>query len=285
MTVYLDIVFLVNSLSDCLGLYITARLAGLMLRWKRLLAAAGLGGLYGVVCGVIPGPYGGILPQTLVAAGMVRLAYGRRDTSLRLLLLFFLVSCAMAGVPMSLLRISQDGGGVDMLREMSWKVFFLAGTICYIVLSMMFRGGAKHGLSGQLCRGIVLRDGREADITALYDTGHTLRDMVSGGPVLVAELRALVPLWTEEELAILDKLAINGPAWCMERLEPGRFMLLPYRAVGVSGGLLLCFKADSVAMDGEAQGPLTVAISPTPVSEGGGYGALWGGERRPSHAA
>ena len=285
MTVYLDVLFLVNSLSDCLGLYITARLAGLMLHWKRILAAAGLGGLYGVVCGVIPGPYGGILPQTLVAAGMVRLAYGRREKSLRLLMLFFLVSCAMAGVPMALLRLSQEGGGLDALRNMNWKIFFLAGTICYAVLSLMFRGGAKHGLSGQLCHGSVLRNGKEADVTALYDTGHTLRDMISGSPVLVAELRALVTLWTEAELAILDELPVMGPAWCMERLEPGRFTLLPYRAVGVSGGLLLCFKADSVAIDGQLMGPLTVAISPTPVSEGGGYAALWGGERRPSHAA
>ena len=69
-----------------------------------------------------------------------------------------------------------------------------------------------------------------------------------------------------------------GTEECLERLEERRFRLLPYEAVGVSGGLLLCFRADRVSVDGRELGPMTVALSPTPVS-GGGCTALWGGER------
>ena len=43
-------------------------------------------------------------------------------------------------------------------------------------------------------------------------------------------------------------------------------------------GLLLCFRADRTAMGERQLGPVTVALSPTPVSDGGGYAALWGGE-------
>ena len=51
-----------------------------------------------------------------------------------------------------------------------------------------------------------------------------------------------------------------------------------YQAVGVRSGLLLCFRADRTAMGERQLGPVTVALSPTPVSDGGGYAALWGGE-------
>ena len=64
-----------------------------------------------------------------------------------------------------------------------------------------------------------------------------------------------------------------------------RFRLLPYQAVGVSGGLLLCFRAEQVELDGRQLGTLTVALSPTEVSDGGGYHALWGGERGEGYAA
>ena len=43
-------------------------------------------------------------------------------------------------------------------------------------------------------------------------------------------------------------------------------------------GLLLCFKADRAELEGRSLGAVTVALSPTPVSDGGGYAALWGGE-------
>ena len=40
-----------------------------------------------------------------------------------------------------------------------------------------------------------------------------------------------------------------------------------------------------VELDGRQMGALTVALSPTEVSDGGGYHALWGGEREEGNAA
>jgi stage II sporulation protein GA (sporulation sigma-E factor processing peptidase) len=103
--------------------------------------------------------------------------------------------------------------------------------------------------------------------------------------VLTVHYAALDPLWTPRERAVLSRLEADGPARCLERLEDVRFRLLPYQAVGVSGGLLLCFRAEQVRLDGQELGALTVALSPTEVSDGGGYHGLWGGEREESHAA
>lgn len=54
------------------------------------------------------------------------------------------------------------------------------------------------------------------------------------------------------------------------------FRLLPYRAVGVGSGMLLALKADAVKVGKTDYGSILVALSPTPVSDGGGYQALIG---------
>ncbi len=282
MVVYLDLVFLLNALADGLALTLTARVAGIDVRRKRLLIAAMAGGIYGVLC-ALPGisAAGSLFPQMAVSAGLVRLAYGSSRDFLRRFLLFFLISCAMSGLFTAM---------PELLGQLRWGVFFLVGGLCYGLLSVIFRGGAKHAVAGELCRGTIHRQGRAISFTALLDTGHTLTD--SGGrQVLILELSATRELWSEAEWRILRDLPMGGAADCMARLgeiAPAAFRLLPYRAVGVSVGMLLCFRSDQLVLGGCDRGAVTVALGPTPVSDGGGYSALWGGDiikREEQHAA
>lgn len=276
MVVYLDIVFLLNGAADAAALYATGRLSGLTVAGKRLASAAALGGTYGALC-ALPG-WGTLssLPvQACMAAALVRLAFGRREGFLRRVLLFFLLSCSLAGALVAGERILRERGGA--LEGLDWRIFFLAGGGCFLLLSVVFRGGARHSSAGQLCRCRILRRGREAELTALLDTGCTLTDGLSGAPVLTVHWAALEALWTPEERAVLSRLEADGASRCLEKLGGG-FRLLPYRAVGVRSGLLLCFKADGAELDGQPLGAVTVALSPTPVSDGGGYAALWGGD-------
>ena len=74
---------------------------------------------------------------------------------------------------------------------------------------------------------------------------------------------------------------LRDPAGALERLEDPwrrRFRLLPYRSVGVDRGLLLAVRVDQVQVGEEARGPMLAALSPTPVSDGGGYRALLGAD-------
>lgn len=280
MIVYLDMAFLLNCVTDAIALYVTAQLSGLPVRTRRLLAASLAGGTYGALC-ALPGLRcaASFFPQFAAAAGLVWLAFGRREAFLRQFLLFFMLSCTMGGAVVAAGRLLESGRGVELLTALDWKVFFLAGGGCFLVLSVVFRGGARHQLAGQLCRCTVEWRGAPAQFTALLDTGHTLTDGLTGRPVLTVHWAALDPLWAAREREILSRLGQDGAAACLERLGAGSgFRLLPYQAVGVSGGLLLCFRADRVMFDsGEWKG-LTVALSPTAVSDGGGYSALWGGE-------
>ena len=214
-------------------------------------------------------------PDACAAAALVRLAFGRREGFLRRVLLFYLLSCSLAGALVAGARLLRERG--TALAGLDWRIFFLAGGGCFLLLTVVFRGGARHTAAGQLRRCRICRQGREAELTALLDTGCTLTDGLSGAPVLTVHWAALESLWTPEERVVLSRLESEGAARCLERLGGG-FRLLPYQAVGVRSGLLLCFKADRAELEGRSLGAVTVALSPTPVSDGGGYAALWGGD-------
>ena len=153
MVVYLDLAFFLNSAADALALYVTARLAGLPVRRLRILAAAVLGGAYGAACLLPPlAPAAGFLPQAAVAAGLTLLAFGRRGPFLRRFLLFYLLCCTLGGAMTALSQLLTPYGGLGTLARLNWKVFFLVSVSCYILLSLVFRGGARHALAGELRR-------------------------------------------------------------------------------------------------------------------------------------
>lgn len=54
------------------------------------------------------------------------------------------------------------------------------------------------------------------------------------------------------------------------------FSLLPFRSVGTPAGLLLAARSDYIEINGHRYPRTPVALSDYPVSDGGGYHALWG---------
>ena len=290
--VYVDSVFILNALADYLLLLCTARLAGVPPRRGRLLLAAALGGAYAV--GVfLPGC--GFLAATPVklaaGAGLALAAFGAERRLLRLTLLFFAVSCGFAGCVLALgLLAGTDTmtGGVFYTR-IDGKVLLLSTAAAYAVLSGVFRGGARH-TKAELIPVRLSLGGREAAFTALRDTGNTLCDPMTGRQTLVVWAGAVGGLWPPELRGALTPEALKRPVQALETLHglgAGGFRLLPYRAVGVSDGLLLAVKCDWADIGGVRQGGQLVALSATEVSDGGGYAALWGGEERKGkeHAA
>lgn len=285
---YIDLVFLLNALADWAALWATGRLAGQVPRPRRLLPAAGLGGVYGVLCALPPlAALGGFFGQLLAALALVAAAFGRQRGYPRLALLFYMLSYAMGGALLAALRLLRDSGGLELLGTLNWKVFLLAGGGTYLALSLFLRGGARQAVEGRLLPLKISLGGRTARLAALLDTGHTLSDPVTGAPALTVWWEALTPLWSREERQALSRLETEGAAPALARLPQGRFRLLPYRAVGVEQGLMLCFTADGAVLGGEDLGRLTVALSPTALTETGGYAALWGGQtgKEARHAA
>ena len=281
--IYIDTLFLLNALVDYLLLLAAARLVGEPLRRWRFALGAGLGGVYAVAI-FMPGLSFLAHPLCRLAsvALMMVVSYGGSRRLLRQGLLFVVLTCAFGGGVVAIGLLGGTGlslGNGVFYSALDLKVVLLSAAVCYGVLTLVFRRLARHSAANGELVPVRLRLGeRMVDLTALVDTGNTLTDPVSGRPVVVAEGERTAPLFPREHRPGPGDL--TDPAAALTRLGTGawrgRFRLLPYRSVGVDRGLLLAVRLDGLELDGQGRGPVLVALSPTPVSDGGGYQALVG---------
>lgn len=265
--VYIDTLFLLNLVLDYLALLLTGHVAGEPLRRPRLALGAALGALYAVAVFWPPLAFLSAFPLRLAAGGlMVLAAYGTTRRLLRVFLLFCAVSAGLGGFvyALSLLGVELSGASGPVL---DLRLILLGAVGFYALLALVGKKLGRHG-GGELKRVDIDLGGQTVRLTALVDSGNTLTDPMTGQPVLVAEgdrLHGLLP----------ETVDLQHPAQCLAALpREGRFRLIPYRSVGVEQGLLLAVRADGVAIEGRHTENRLVALSPTPVSDGGGYQAL-----------
>ena len=282
--IYVDTLFLLNAAVDYLLLLASARLAGEPLARLRFLLGALLGGLYAVSL-FLPGLSFLARPPCRLAAAvlMVLAAFWRSRRLLRQVVIFLALSCAFGGGVLALGLLGGRGltlsNGV-LCSGMDLKIVLLSAAGCYGALTLIFQRTGRHTAPSGELRPVRLTLGeRQVSLTALVDTGNTLTDPATGRPVLVAEadcVEELLPPGIRPSPADL-----RDPAGALGRLEDPwrrRFRLLPYRSVGVDRGLLLAVRVDQVRVGEEDRGPMLAALSPTPVSDGGGYRALLGAD-------
>ena len=281
--VYADTLFLLNAVVDYLLLLASARVAGEPLRRGRFVLGAAMGGIY-AVCLLLP--MGAFLGHPLCRCGTAALmlvtAYGGSRRLLRQSLIFLALTCALAGgvLAIGLMdgRTLAFGTRGILYSSMDLKMVLLSAAVCYVLMGVLFQRTGRHGGKGELVSLKLTLGSKNIQLTALVDTGNTLADPVSGMPVPVVEGTALLSLVPPEVRPGTGELA--DPATAMARLGTGewrgRFRLLPYRSVGVERGLLLALRVDRAEVDGIEQPSRLVALSPTPVSDGGGYQALVG---------
>ena len=151
--VYLDSVFLFNALLDYLLFLSTARLAGIPLRRRRYLLCGVLGGLYAAAV-FLPG--GGFLTETLVKAGvgllLALIAFGRETHFLRLTLLTVAIACALAGTVLALGLLAgqhiPNARGI-FYTNVNGKTLLLSASGVYLLLTVIFRAAAAHGIRGE----------------------------------------------------------------------------------------------------------------------------------------
>lgn len=281
--IYVDTLFLLNAIIDYLLLLAAARLAGEPLLRFRFGVGAVLGGLYAVAI-FLPGLEFLNHPLCRMACGglMLLAAYGRSRRLLRQGIIFLALTLAFGG---GVFAIGLLGGSNLSLGRgvyyspLDLKMVLLSGAACYAALTMtMGKIGRHTGTDGELLPMRICLGERRTELTALVDTGNTLTDPVTGCPVVVAEARALLNLFPPGCRPTVQEL--EDPVAALGRLsaspEKLRFQLLPYRAVGVERGLLLAVRMDQIWLGERKTAGRLVALSPTPVSDGGGYQALVG---------
>lgn len=284
--VYADSVFFLNGIMDYLLCLVTARLAGVPLRRWRYAAAALLGGAYAVAV-FLPGfRFLACWPGKLaVGAVMAVIAFGGEPHLLRLTLLFFALSCGLAGAVLGLGLLSNStlprANGI-FYTDVNLQVLILSAAAVYLLVRVVFRAAARHGLRGEYLPVRVCIGGRTEELSALWDSGNQLREPGSGRQVLVVAPGSLNAILPPPVLRLLTEECLRDPAALLEPLRAAapvlRPRLIPYHAVGTPAGLLLAIRTEYVEICGTCIPEAAAALSPTAL--GPDYSALWGGEIR-----
>ncbi|MBR3978645.1 MAG: sigma-E processing peptidase SpoIIGA [Oscillospiraceae bacterium] len=255
MTVYLDMVILLNFLVDYLLLLGTNRLSGYPPGWGKAALGALLGSLYAGAC-LLPGLafLGAIFYRVLLMFLIGSVSFGFSVSGLRRTLVFLLLSMALGGFALAI----GEGDFFSLLT---------AAAILTAVCTFGFRSGP--GSVNYVP--VELQYGRtHIRLTALCDTGNSLRDPITGRPVLVVcdEIAGRLTGLTRQQL--------SAPLETISRGELPGLRLIPYSAVGQPGGLLLAMRIPRVKI-GKWQGSSLVAFAPERLSREGAYQALTGG--------
>lgn len=255
MRVYLDLVVVLNFLVDFLLLLGTNRLAGFPSEWKRVLPAAALGGTYGGVCMLRRFRFlGNAFWRLVCLAGIAVMAFGWNRSALKRCGVFVLLSMALGGIAMS-------------FGKANIPALVLAAGGVWLLCRVAFGGqvGEREYVPVKITYGE-----KTVSLIALRDSGNTLRDPITGEQVLViaGDVASRLTGLTESQLASpLETLA--------RRPIPG-LRLIPYRAVGQGGSMLLAMRFENVKIGSRRQSAVA-AFAPVGLGSGEMYQALVGG--------
>lgn len=253
MSVYLNLVMILNFLVDFLLILGTNRLSGFPPDWGRSALAAAVGGLYGGLC-MIPGFHFMMNILWRIASLLVvsAVAFGGSGI-LRRGGIFVLLSLALGGIA--------TGFG----NESYWMPVIAVG-ILWLLCRRVFSGGAG---GEEYVPVHITHEGNMVSVIALKDSGNSLRDPVTGESVMV------IGAQTAMHLIGLNKEQLSSPMETLTASSIRGLRLIPYRSVGGSG-MLLAKRFPNVQI-GDRKGSALIAFAPEAIGRGEGYQALTGG--------
>lgn len=91
----------------------------------------------------------------------------------------------------------------------------------------------------------IENNNKVVELTALYDTGNSIVDSISGYPVTVCEFDAISSLLSYEEAVNISEFMCKGNSLNSNLTTIKGFRLVPYSVVN-SSGLLVCFAPDKI---------------------------------------
>jgi stage II sporulation protein GA (sporulation sigma-E factor processing peptidase) len=196
---------------------------------------------------------GNTLWRMVCLAAMAGIAFGWNISALRRGTIFVLLSMALGGMATGIGR-----------GDFASLILAAAGVLLLCALGVRSPLGIDKYQPVELCW-----NGQKLKLTALVDTGNTLSDPITGASVLVVGVDVGRKLGISREI-------IHDPISALAKGELPGARLIPYRAVGKPGGMLLMLRFDRVLLGKKEISPM-VAFAPEEIGSTDGYQALAGG--------
>lgn len=254
ITIYLDIIFLINFFADFMVLYLTGIVIKQKIRIWKVVAGALLGATFLLLFVLYPTlliGWKGIVISVGISMGAVAIPYG--DNMVFFVRTWFLSTTIMVllGGVMNYLKYIFH---ISILQLLQWLLFFGASSICTWICIVIIRKTIKQSDNTYLIQ-IKLRD-RMTIETVYMDTGNFLLDPIFQKPVIILSENVVWKCLIEEEKQIIrqykesGRLDYNNLLSCQTQKKVC-FHEIGVRSVGNLNGKMLCLLIDEVSILGE----------------------------------
>ena len=220
-----------------------------------MLAGAAVSGVTAGISILCPLPFLGGPAWRLAGIILISwIAFGSRRGFRGKIAVHFVISMALEGV---ISGISEKN---------KWMIIPAAMCVCLMCVYISF------GIRGQeeLVPVDLSFGGKKLSLTAMCDSGNTLRDPLTGKPVLI------IGADVAQQLTGLTQEQLYNPSETILRTSLPGLRLIPYRTISSSGGLLLALRIQNARI-GSWCGNALVALAPEVLEGNNRYQALTGG--------
>ena len=276
LTIYADILWLVNFIMNGFVLWVLSKLARTPRKARWILAGAGIMAfMYTLLIIFEPLRFINIaLASVAILAVGVALAFHPRGIRpfVKLMITAYVISFTIGGVgmalffltdlPYALYFIAADWDG--FARTVSWQLALVGMAVSYIIIKLILRLLERHTLKRQLlCNVQVFIGEQDCSFDALVDTGHSLKEPISQSPVIIAEFE-LIKTFLPDGLKVLfyEKQENDLLQFISSREESfyNRIRMVPFTSIGRNNGMLIGFRPDRVKVQGGKDTPPDVVI-------------------------
>ncbi|WP_026895200.1 sigma-E processing peptidase SpoIIGA [Clostridiisalibacter paucivorans] len=261
MSIYAEYLVLENFIINFIILYIVKKYTGANTTKSRMVIGALTGALYTLVVFFPQLYFLAKLPVKLaVSVLIIILAFNpeRIRDFMKLIATFYVVSFVFAGASLALIFIfdvnNYTENGIFYIDGFSIGMLFLAIFISFILIKFVW-GYIKTKLKRKdmyVPISIILNR-KIINITALMDTGNSLKDPVTDVPVIIAqfsEIKELLPYDVQQFFSLYKEDNLNVLWEVMSKsMDNIKFRIIPFKSLGKENGILLGFKPDKVVIN------------------------------------
>ena len=219
MTVYADVLIVVNlfvnyALLLCSSMIVKNRISNL-----RLLLGALIGSLYGLVIFLPEIPRYFELPMRIAVSALIAFAaFGYRNLRrfLRCFFTFLAVTFAFGGIMLVLWVTVAPVGMIysngTVYFDIDLSVLAVSTVVCFTLVSLISRLTARRAPSNSVYNLTVENGGKVISGVALCDTGNSLVESFSGYPVVIGEYDTLIGILPQSVVDYYENPASHSGA-------------------------------------------------------------------------
>lgn len=233
MTIYADVLLVVNYIINLLMLLAAGKIMGAIVSRKRMCAAAFLGAAGSLMIFL---PYIGVWFQTgyklLLALGMTAAAFGVKPWKrlLKALFVLFTVSFIFAGIMLAISFMLKPAGMLFYNGIVYFDISALTLIVCttgaYLLLLLFEALFFSRTAEKKLYDLTVTANGKTIVFKGLADTGSNLKEPFSGAPVIVcdSELAQRVRPESGANIRVIPCLTVMGEGM-LEAFRPENLLI------------------------------------------------------------